>query len=200
MYYEIEFDNEPRNEADYMGDTLPEHYSICIIGERKPTIREAEVFCRNDMERFGYKYVVNVTEIDAQEAHNFFDMSEEHRFPVFSDEAMTAMTKYREYAHAEIRTRLYTMAYENIGEINSARRRQDANKCCLGINNAVNECQKVLAVIGAMKSVGVITDKEAEDFVFVATLIKNETLYEHSRTICSIFENRNAFKPNAAGE
>ena len=200
MYYEIEFDNEPRNEADYMGDILPEHYSICILGERKPTIREAEAFCKNAMERLGYKYVVNVTEIDAQEAHNFFDMSEEHRFPVFSGEAMTAMTNIENNAHTEIRTRLYTMTYENIGEINSARRRQDANKCCLGINNAVNECQKVLAVIGAMKSIGAITDKAAEDFVFVATLIKDETLYEHSRTICSIFENRNTFEPDGAGE
>lgn len=35
------------------------------------------------MEKTGYKYVVGVTEIDAEEAHNFFDMEQEDKFPVF---------------------------------------------------------------------------------------------------------------------
>ena len=53
-YFEIEFDNFTRNrdpDGDIVGD-----YSICIIGVRKPTIQEAEQFCKHDMEITGYKY------------------------------------------------------------------------------------------------------------------------------------------------
>ena len=81
-YYEIEFDNEPRgrelSDDEYIGD-----YSICIIGKRKPTIKEAEEFCKNDMKQMGYKFVVAVREVDSDEAHSFFDMDNEEKYPVF---------------------------------------------------------------------------------------------------------------------
>ena len=41
------------------------------------------LFCKEDMEKMGYKYVVAVREIDSYEAHNFFDMENEKNFPVF---------------------------------------------------------------------------------------------------------------------
>ena len=81
-YCEIEFDNFTRNrdtDGDIVGD-----YSICIIGVRKPTIQEVEQFCKHDMEITGYKYVVNVLEIDREEAHKFFDMENEDKLPIFS--------------------------------------------------------------------------------------------------------------------
>lgn len=80
-YFEIEFDNEPRG-RDWNENCIGD-YSICIIGKRVPSFEEAERFCKSDMEQMGYKYVVGVTEIDATEAHNFFDMEQEDKFPVF---------------------------------------------------------------------------------------------------------------------
>lgn len=81
-YFEIEFDNEPRNQDNCDGDVVGE-YSICILGKDKPTIQEAADFCKRDMKKFGYKYVVNVLEIDQEEARTFFDMEREKEFPVF---------------------------------------------------------------------------------------------------------------------
>ena len=74
----VDFKTFMEDENETIGD-----YSICIIGERKPTYKEAETFCKKDMEEMGYKYVVAVREIDAYEAHNFFDMENEKNFPVF---------------------------------------------------------------------------------------------------------------------
>lgn len=81
-YFEIEFDNEARNQDGTENETIGE-YSICILGERKPSIKEAARFCKEDMEKMGYKYVVNVSEIDQLEARTFFDMEREKEFPVF---------------------------------------------------------------------------------------------------------------------
>lgn len=81
-YFEIEFDNEPRNQDGWEADVVGE-YSICILGERKPSIKEAMEFCKKDMEIMGYKYVVNVLEIEQEEARTFFDMGNEKNFPVF---------------------------------------------------------------------------------------------------------------------
>lgn len=81
-YFEIEFDNVPRNQEGWEGDTIGD-YSICILGEREPTIQEATEFCKEDMKQMGYKYVVNVLEIDQEEARTFFDMEREKEFPVF---------------------------------------------------------------------------------------------------------------------
>lgn len=80
-YFEVEFDSEVRsNECGY--ETI-EFYSICIRATRKPSCEEAEEFCKSDIEAMGYKHVVGVTEIDAYEAHQFFDMDEEEKYPVF---------------------------------------------------------------------------------------------------------------------
>lgn len=81
-YFEIEFDNEPHNQEDWNGDIIGD-YSICILGEREPSIQEATEFCALDMKMMGYKYVVNVLEIDQEEARMFFDMERENEFPVF---------------------------------------------------------------------------------------------------------------------
>lgn len=81
-YFEIEFDNDPRNQEGHVSDMVGE-YSICILGDDKPTIQEAAEFCKADMKRTGYKYVVNVLEIDREEAHKFFEMERENEFPVF---------------------------------------------------------------------------------------------------------------------
>ena len=81
-YFEIEFDNEPRNQENTDGDTIGD-YSICILGEREPSIQEAAEFCKIDMEEMGYKYVVNVLEIPQEEARTFFDMEREKDFPIF---------------------------------------------------------------------------------------------------------------------
>ena len=50
---------------------------------RKPTLEEAAKFCAKDMEIMNYKYVVNVIEIDIEEAKTFFDMSNMDKFPIF---------------------------------------------------------------------------------------------------------------------
>ena len=81
-YFEIEFDNEPRNQNEWDGDVVGD-YSICILGEREPSIQEAAEFCKVDMETMGYRYVVNVLEISQYEARTFFDMENEKNFPVF---------------------------------------------------------------------------------------------------------------------
>lgn len=81
-YFEIEFANEPRNQEGYDGDTIGD-YSICILAEREPSIQEAAEFCKEDMNKMGYKYVVNVLEIEQTEARTFFDMEREKDFPVF---------------------------------------------------------------------------------------------------------------------
>lgn len=80
-YYEIEFDNDTRCRDD-TDETVGE-YSICIIGKRKPSYKEAEEFCKEDMKITGYKHVVAIREIDAYEAHTFFDMENEDKFPAF---------------------------------------------------------------------------------------------------------------------
>lgn len=81
-YFEIEFDNEPRNQDNADGDVVGD-YSICIIGERMPSIQEATEFCAEDMKRMGYGYVVNVIEISREEARTFFDMENKGEFPIF---------------------------------------------------------------------------------------------------------------------
>lgn len=80
-YYEVEFDHSPRG-AEWNEDCIGD-YSICIIGTRQPTFAEATDFCKSDMQKTGYEYVVSVREIDEEEAHTFFDMEQEDKFPVF---------------------------------------------------------------------------------------------------------------------
>ena len=73
-YYEVEFGN---------WKNLEDLYSICIVGIRKPTLKEAEEFCKKDMVSMGYEYVNDVEEISGEEAHKFFDMENENDYPVF---------------------------------------------------------------------------------------------------------------------
>lgn len=61
---------------EYLGD-----YSLCIAGYRKPSVEEAMTFCRDDMEKFQCKSVVNVKELDNPKKD--FDMSREETFPIF---------------------------------------------------------------------------------------------------------------------
>ena len=75
-YFEVELSNFGEN-GDY------DQYSMCIIGERKPSIEEAEWFLKSDMEMLGYKYVQEILEIDKWEAHMYFNMDGEENFPIF---------------------------------------------------------------------------------------------------------------------
>ena len=81
-YFEIEFDNKPCNQKN-TDDNTAKSCSICILGERKPSIQEATEFCKTDMKNMGYKYVVNVLEIPEEEAKTFFDIKKEEDFPIF---------------------------------------------------------------------------------------------------------------------
>lgn len=79
-YYEVEFAKYIGNKdfEDYISD-----YSICIIGEREPSTEEATEFCFNDLVLYGYDFVSNVIHLTYEEAHKFFDMTNEESFPVF---------------------------------------------------------------------------------------------------------------------
>ena len=74
-YYEVEFGTSK---------DLSDSYSICIIGERKPSIEEAQEFCKTDLQALGYEHVTDVLEISADEAHRFFDMENEATLPIFA--------------------------------------------------------------------------------------------------------------------
>ena len=78
MYYEIEFGSFDDNNV-LTDDT----YSICIKGNRKPTIKEAAEFCKEDLKIVGYDAVISVDEISHEEAIHFYDMENEEKFPVF---------------------------------------------------------------------------------------------------------------------
>lgn len=78
-YYEVEFAKYLSNFEDYISD-----YSICIIGEREPSIEEATEFCKEDLQKLGYDFVSNVFPLSLEEAHKFFDMENEEWFPIFS--------------------------------------------------------------------------------------------------------------------
>jgi len=85
-YYEVMFDTVPRNEEDLDGDVVGE-YSICIRGRRRPSLKEATEFCKEDMnimsKSYGDLFVVNVAEIDKEDAYTFFDMDNEDKYPIF---------------------------------------------------------------------------------------------------------------------
>lgn len=85
-YYEVMFDTIPRNIEDLDGDVVGE-YSICIRGTRRPSLKEAAEFCKEDMEimskSYGDLFVVNVAEISKEEAQAFFNMDNEDTFPIF---------------------------------------------------------------------------------------------------------------------
>ena len=81
-YFELEFDNDPRS-RDTDGDLVGQE-SICILAKRKPNYEEVEKFCKEDMKKLGYKYVISINELTKKEAESFYDMENaEKRFPVF---------------------------------------------------------------------------------------------------------------------
>lgn len=82
-YYEVELGKSVELNDDSFCNT-PDRYSMCILGNRMPTLKEAEVFLKKDMELMGYDAVTMVIEIDFDEAHNFFDMEKENQFPIFN--------------------------------------------------------------------------------------------------------------------
>lgn len=80
-YYEVEFDHDIRS-REHGNETIG-FYSICIRAMREPSYEEAEEFCKNDMMAMKMEHVVAIREIDDYESHQFFDMDEEERYPIF---------------------------------------------------------------------------------------------------------------------
>lgn len=78
-YYEVEFANKSELES---GEFTGDRCSICIIAEHYPTEKEAEIFCKEDMENMGYDTVSEVILLEDWEAHEYFDMDNEEQFPV----------------------------------------------------------------------------------------------------------------------
>ena len=60
-------------------------YGICIVGKRKPSTEEAAIFLKEDMEKLHYtaKNITEINELSKAEAYAFYDMENEHLFPVF---------------------------------------------------------------------------------------------------------------------
>jgi len=67
-YYEVLFNNG---------------YGICIRGLKKPSIKEAEEFCKDDMELFESDSVEWVEELSYSEACKYYDMETDDDYPVF---------------------------------------------------------------------------------------------------------------------
>ena len=80
-FYEVELANV--DDVDDLEPDRDDGYSICILGRRKPSIKEAEEFLAEDMKNLGYNCVVNVSEITPYEAEHFFDMTNKDKFPIF---------------------------------------------------------------------------------------------------------------------
>lgn len=70
-------------EIIFSGGCDDSELSICILGEDKPTISEAELFCKDDISLFKCGDVSEVIELSREEAYQSFDMSCESKFPVF---------------------------------------------------------------------------------------------------------------------
>lgn len=77
-YFEVEFARRMGSTENHASD-----YSMCIIGKREPSPEEASEFCRKDLKKMGYDFVSNVFPISSEDAHNFFDMENEGKFPIF---------------------------------------------------------------------------------------------------------------------
>ena len=60
--------------------------SVCILGENKPTISEAELFCKDDISLLKCNGVSEVIELTKDEAYQSFDMSNENKLPIFKRE------------------------------------------------------------------------------------------------------------------
>lgn len=67
---------------NYYEAEFSDGYSICIKGLRKPTIEEANDFLKEDCKNMNVS-VIDVLDLDEDEAYTFFDMSNEANFPIF---------------------------------------------------------------------------------------------------------------------
>lgn len=75
-YYVLEFLIE---EAD--GNRITS--SMCVLGYRKPTIKEAKIFWEKDCELYPDETLVDIYEISSIEAHAAYNMENENSFPIF---------------------------------------------------------------------------------------------------------------------
>lgn len=73
-------------EIIFSGSCGDSELSICILGEDKPTILEAESFCRDDITYFKCNGVQEIIELSREEAYQSFDMSCESKLPIFKRE------------------------------------------------------------------------------------------------------------------
>ena len=73
-------------EIIFSGGCDDSELSICILGEDKPTISEAELFCKDDISLFKCSGVSEVIELSREEACQSFDMSCESKRPIFKRE------------------------------------------------------------------------------------------------------------------
>jgi len=73
-YYEICIGPGP-----FITDT---DFWMCIRGTRQPSLEEAEQFYAEDVQKFGGN-VLAVNQLSAQEAGDFYDLSNEANWPVF---------------------------------------------------------------------------------------------------------------------
>lgn len=73
-------------EIIFSGGCDDSELSICILGEDKPIISEAELFCKDDITYFKRNSVQEVIELSREEAYQSFDMSRENELPIFKRE------------------------------------------------------------------------------------------------------------------
>ena len=76
------------------GDCDDSELSICILGEDKPTISEAELFCKDDISLFKCSGISEIIELSREEAYQSFDMSCESRFPIFKRKQIWGVILY----------------------------------------------------------------------------------------------------------
>ena len=84
-FYEIELGKKSngKSESPYETDNgipivngmIDAEYSIAIKADHYPSIKEAEIFCQEDIKNFGYDGVYDITPLTEQEVHSFFDDS-----------------------------------------------------------------------------------------------------------------------------
>lgn len=81
-YFEIEMSND--NTIDRSVEGHESDCCICIVANREPrNFEEVGKFCKSDIERYGLKYVVSITELTKKEAYEFYNMENENSFPIF---------------------------------------------------------------------------------------------------------------------
>lgn len=89
MYFEIEFAKKKQLDDNNCID--PDRMFICIKSEISPSLDESEEFCKKDMISFGYDCVVDVSPLSYNEAHMFYDLSNEENFPILKKKEVKTM-------------------------------------------------------------------------------------------------------------